>query len=243
MGMEKCFNEIKPRRYACFTSEQQALYDSLTEKERRFVDYRGLGHKKKDAFELAGYSGVNISQSCHNLEKRKPYINDLIAVLQNSKRAKDLFVEGSNTDRDLKLLAQQERTEQMMAVLTGDDGETARRIQLYRDIIAGKIKSVKVTKKYNAQGLMTEKKVEENSDIGMIINARKELDKILGLNTLIDLGSVTTGDITINIVDAGRRDELEDSRNKVFIDPDMVQEIDGEKVLVTQESNLVDKGK
>jgi hypothetical protein len=218
------------------------LYDSLNERERKYVDLRGLGHKKKDAYTVAGFGGKNVSQSCHNLELRKPFIDDLVSIIQNAKRAKDLFVEGSETNRDLAIVAQQERTENMLAVLTGDDGETARRIQFYRDIIAGKIKSVKITKKYDGLGNLKERKVEEVSDIGSIISARKELDKILGLNTLVDLGSLTTGDITINIVDAGKREELEDSRNKVFIDPNMVQEIDGEKVLVTEESNLVDRG-
>ena len=43
------------------------------------------------------------------------------------------------------------------------------------------------------------------------------------------------GDITINIVDASKKEELADERNKVYLDPENVEVIDGEKVVVEKE--------
>ena len=89
--------------------------------------------------------------------------------------------------------------------------------------------------RYNAMGALIEKKVEEVSDVDTKMKARKELDKILGLNQLIDIDKVQMGDITINIVDASKQDELEDNRNSIELNPDDVKIIDGEKVVVQEE--------
>ena len=48
------------------------------------------------------------------------------------------------------------------------------------------------------------------------------------------------GGITVNIVDASKQEELEDSRNTVKLDPEDVQVIDGEPVLVEEEKKVVD---
>ena len=104
----------------------------------------------------------------------------------------------------------------------------------------GKVKTVRKTKKYNALGALLETKVEEISDVDVKMRARKELDKILGLNQMPDLSKLQMGDITINIVDASKKEEIEDSRNTVELDPNDVQVIDGEKVIVEQEVKEVE---
>jgi hypothetical protein len=75
------------------------------------------------------------------------------------------------------------------------------------------------------------------------MRARKELDKILGLNQMPDLSKLQMGDITINIVDASKKEELADSRNTVELDPNDVQVIDGETVIVEQEIKEVESAK
>jgi site-specific recombinase XerD len=80
------------------------------------------------------------------------------------------------------------------------------------------VRTKKTTTKLNALGVVKETKIEEIEDIDAKMRARKELDKLLGLTQLPDLGSLTMGDITINIVDASKREELEDSRNVVNLD-------------------------
>ena len=69
------------------------------------------------------------------------------------------------------------------------------------------------------------------SDVETKMKARKELDRILGLNQMPDLGSLQMGDITINIVDASKREEIEDSRNTVVLEPNQYEEV------VTQEKD------
>ena len=75
------------------------------------------------------------------------------------------------------------------------------------------------------------------------MKARKELDRILGLNQLPDLDKLQVGDITINIVDASKKEELADSRNNVVLNVNDVEEIDGQKVIVEQEKVERESGK
>ena len=67
---------------------------------------------------------------------------------------------------------------------------------------------------------------------------------MLGIGSIIDLGRLETGDITINIVDASKRDALEDDRNKVIIDlGEQSTETDGEVIIVEdkKEKNVKSK--
>ena len=153
------------------------------------------------------------------------------------KQAKDIVEnnEESAINRKIDALALQDGAEKALEVVENADGETARRIQFYRDIASGKIKTVRKTVQKNAEGAVLKTTIEEISDIETRIKARKELDKILGLNSIVDLDKLRVGDITINIVDASKKEELEDSRNKVFLDPDSVEIIDGEQVVEVQD--------
>lgn len=105
--------------------------------------------------------------------------------------------------------------------------------------MSGATKSVKRTRKYNALGHLVETRIEDMNDIDMRMKARRELDNILGLGTFIDIGKVSVGNITVNIVDASKKDELEDSRNKVNLDIDMQETIDGENVIVVDDKDEV----
>ena len=55
-------------------------------------------------------------------------------------------------------------------------------------------------------------RVEELEDVKIKFEARKEIDKILGLNSLLDIGKITAGSVTINIVDASKKDLEEEER-------------------------------
>ena len=79
-------------------------------------------------------------------------------------------------------------------------------------------------KKLSPKGEIIEVTVEESCDVETKIKARKELDRILGITTLPDLGSLQMGDITINIVDASKTEEVEDERNKIELkDKDVIE--------------------
>jgi hypothetical protein len=226
---------LKPKKYACFTKEQQEAYDKLPSRHRAYIDYRGQGNSKTNSYKMAGFNGKVAGQAAYILEKRSPTIVPLVDCILAQKQVRDLTVQESQINQQIDALALQEGAEKMLEVIEGADGETAKRIKFYRDVMNGKVKTVRTTMRYNAMGALTEKKVEEVSDVDTKMKARKELDKILGLNQLIDIDKVQMGDITINIVDASKQDELEDNRNSIELNPDDVKIIDGEKVVVQEE--------
>lgn len=226
---------LKPRKYACFTKEQQEAYEKLAVRQRKYVDFRGQGYSKTQSYKMAGFDGKVAGQAAYILERRNSVLPELIDCIQGQKKVRDLSNQDSAINQQIDALALQDGAEKMMEVIEGADGETARRIQFYRDVMNGKIKTTRKTTRKNGMGDVIETKIEEVSDVETKMKARKELDRILGLNQMPDLGSLQMGDITINIVDASKKEELEDSRNAVELDPNDVQVIDGEKVLVEEE--------
>lgn len=226
---------LKSTKYECFTEEQQSYYDKLTPNKQRYVDFRGQGHTKSDAYKMAGYSGNASAQAAYVLERRDKAMTELINVMLKARRAKEVAVEKSPINQTIDALAKQQTVEKMLATVDNCDGETARRIQFYRDILTGKIKTVRKTKRFDGSGHVIDTKVEEVDDVSTRIQARKELDKILGLNEIVDLGNLQMGDITVCFVDASKKDELEDDRNKIEMDIDRTEVIDGETVLVAKE--------
>ena len=185
----------------------------------------------------AGYEGNNLGQAAHNLEKKNKGMVELIDTILKVNRAKAVVEndESNPINKQIDALALQDGAEKALEKIEGADGETARRIQFYRDVANGKIKTVRKTKKLNAEGAVIGTTIEEISDIDSRIKARKELDRILGLNSIIDIDKLKVGDITINIVDASKKEELSDERNKVYLDPENVEVIDGEKVVVEKD--------
>ena len=234
---------LKPKRYACFTNEQQEAYEKLAVRQRKYVDFRGQGYNKTLAYKMAGFDGKVAGQAAYILERRNAIIPELVDCILGQKQVRDLNDQDSKINQQIDALALQDGAEKMMEVIEGADGETARRIKFYRDVVNGKVKTVRTTLKYNAMGVLVEKKVEEISDVEAKMKARKELDRILGLNQLPDLGKVQVGDITINIVDASKKEELEDSRNSIELDPNDVQIIDGEQIIVEEDKVEKESGK
>lgn len=226
---------LKPRKYACFTKEQQEAYEKLPLRQRLYVDFRGEGNSKTNSYKMAGFKGEVAGQAAYLLEKRNEILAELINCIQGQTKVRQLSQEDSAINKQIDALALQEGAEKMLEVIEGADGETAKRIKFYRDVMNGTVKTVRKTKRYNAMGALIETKVEEIADVDVKMRARKELDKILGLNQMPDLSKLQVGDITINIVDASKKEELADSRNIVELDPNDVQVIDGEQVIVQQE--------
>ena len=227
---------LKPKKYACFTKEQQEAYDKLPKRQRLYVDYRGQGNSKTNAYKMAGFDGKVAGQAAYLLEKRNTALAELVECIQSQKKVRDLTDQDSAINQQIDALALQEGAEKMLEVIEGADGETAKRIKFYRDIINGKVKTTRKTMKYNAMGTLIETKVEEVSDVETKMKARRELDKLLGLNQMPDLDSLQVGDITINIVDASKRDEIEDSRNTIELDPKDVSIVNGEQVIVEKDN-------
>lgn len=226
---------LKPRKYACFTKEQQESYEKLPLRQRLYVDFRGEGNSKTNSYKMAGFDGKTAGQAAYLLESRNKIISELVDCIQGQAKVRQLSQEDSAINQQIDALAMQEGAEKMMEVIEGADGETAKRIKFYRDVMNGKVKTVRKTMRYNGLGALIETKVEEVSDVDVKMRARKELDKILGLQQLPDMSKFQMGDITINIVDASKKEEIEDSRNTIELDPSSVEIIDGEQVIVEKE--------
>lgn len=237
---------MRIRKYACFTPEQQEAYAKLKPSKRAYVDYRGEGHSKSDAYKMAGYSPSQAGQGSYLLERRDAVVRELIETIQGHNRGKavvkDLGEEDSRLNKQIDALATRELGDKLQEAIESGDPEMMKRIQFYRDIMNGKIKTVRKTQRLNAMGAVIETKIEETSDIETRIKARKEIDRILGITNIPDLGSLQMGDITINIVDASKKEELEDSRNNVVLDIEKEEEINGEKVVVVEEKTEQEKG-
>lgn len=226
---------LKPKKYACFTEEEQKAYERLNNSQRKYIDFRGKGYNKVQSYQMAGYTTKNPSQSAYMMEAQNKVIPELVQKLQAQKKARELTEQESALNRQIDALARQECAERTLQTIDEADGETAKRIQFYRDIINGKIKTVRKIIRKNPMGETLETKIEEVSDIETRIKARKELDKILGLNILPNVDNLQIGGITVNIVDASKREELEDSRNAVVLDVDQVEVVDGEQQIVVEE--------
>lgn len=234
MGRESV---AKPRRYACFTIEQQKAYDSLGWRARKYIDFRGQGNNKSAAYRLAGFETRFPAQASRHLEENHPEIPDLVNAITGQRKVRQLDEADSNINKQIDALAIKGSADKLQAVVDSGDSETAERIQFYRDIISGKIKTIRKTKKYNADKIFQGMTIEEVSDINVKVQARKELDKILGLNQMIVLGQITSGSFTFNFVDASNKEELADSRNKIVLDPKDVEIIDGEEVIEVKEGD------
>ena len=225
----------KPKKFACFTKEQQSAYEKLPLRQRKYVEFRGQGYSKTVSYKMAGFDGKVAAQAAYILERRNQILPELINCILGQKKVRELTEEDSSLNQQIDALALQDGAEKMLEVIEGADGETAKRIQFYRDVMNGKIKTVRKTTRYNAMGEKIETKVEEVSDVDTKMKARKELDRILGLNQLPDLDRLQVGDITINIVDATKKDELPPPENIIDLDPSKVEEIDGQEVVVEEE--------
>lgn len=229
------------RKIACLTPEQNDYYNSLNHNQRRYVEFRAQGYKKAEAYRMAGYDGRNPSQGAVNFEARNPKAAEIIRIMSAVRRTKAVL-ENTSTESlnaTIDALAIQKDAENAIAKLENMDQETARRIKFFRDIISGKIKSYRKTVTKNATGAITKIVEEEINDVDTRIKARKELDKILGLNEIIDIDKLSFGDITVNIVDASKKDAVSDSRNDIVFEGEVE-----EKTIVENESEeyIADEG-
>lgn len=189
------------------TKEQNAYYDTLNDKQKQYVKLRGEGLDKKEAYRLSGWGGRHPTQAASVLESRNPLMVELIQVFNNNRKVNGLSQEVSEINKEIDKKVKQADDANALATIATCDAETARRIQFYRDVINGKVFGKKITRRYDKDNVLIERKVEEITSVEAKMTARKELDRILGINQIIDLDQIKVKDITINIVDASRREE------------------------------------
>lgn len=208
-------NNSKIKKYSCFTDQEQKYYECLSPQKRLYVDFRAQGYDRANSYIMAGFTGNNPAQSGYNLEHRDLGLSELIGILKRENTIKTLDEQDSKLNARIDALAKQQKTENVLSIIENADGETAERIKFYRDVSNGKIKTKKTIREFDGNNKLIKVKVEEIEDVSTKLQARKELDRVLGLNQIVDLGKIDMGDITINIVDASNKDALKDSSNRV----------------------------
>lgn len=234
----------KAKKISCYTEEQQRLYEMLKPRQRAYVDYRSMGMGKADSYRKAGYiSEKNSGQNAWILENKTPGMKELIEVRLKIKKAKDVLDPNSQISKNIDAIIKQEDAQQVIETVENADVETLKEIKFFRDIAEGRIKTVKKTKYLDKDGKVTKQKIEEISDIESRIKARKHLTSLLGLNQVVDVGSINTGNITINIVDASKKDDVnKQETDKLYAEfVDKTEEIDGETVIVENQESSSDK--
>lgn len=239
MGRESV---AKPRRYACFTVEQQKAYDSLGWRARKYIDFRGQGNNKSAAYRLAGFETRFPAQASRHLEENHPEIPELVNAITGQRKLRELNETDSNVNKQIDALAIKDAADKLDTLIQSGDTNNADRVKFYLDVRNGNIKTVRKTVKKDQNGHITGTTIEYVSDISYRIQAQKELDKIFGLNQVVDMGKLQIGSITVNVVDASKQEELEDSRNTVKLDPSEVEIVDGEPVVVVEEKGAKDNG-
>ena len=234
----------KPKKFSCFTPEQQAYYERLAPRQRAYVDYRSLGYGKADSYRKAGYTtDKNAGQNAWILEHKDKQLAELIQIRQNARRAAEVLKKNSEISQRVDALAQQKAAKDLIETVEGADEEQAKQIQFFRDIANGTIKTVRKTVYTNTRGQKSTK-VEYISDVETRMKARRELDRILGVGKIVDIGKISAGgNVNIMIVDASKKDELADERNKVYMEmQEKTEEIDGEVVIVEKKGKGADAG-
>lgn len=218
------------KRYICFTIEQQEAFDRLGEKAQRFVMFvANGGFSKRAAYVAAGYKDTpNAKKGAYMLEKRIPMFQEFVAALRGQNNKMQAYDPDSAVSKQIDEIAKGGFEEPPIVpaevIGTGNglnlvemSAENARRAQFYRDIVTGKAKTRKVTKTYDKDRQLTGYKIEETTDVAAQMRARLELDKVLGVSEMLQVGQVKAGSITIKIVDCANHEALEDPRNNMIV--------------------------
>lgn len=210
-------------KYGYLEKDKLDFYNTLDIRRKKYIDFRGQGYNKTEAYKLAGYNSKNASQGSHNLEKGN--IATIIEDIINHNKLNQLVDGEGKLKQQIDALTTSKQAKKALEVIDKATGEEARRIQFYNDISTGKSKTIEKTTIKDRDGNVKEERiVEKEPTITERMNARKQLDILLGLSNMpSEVGHLQAGQITITIVDASNKEELADSRNKVSIDADYVE--------------------
>lgn len=246
----------KKLRYACFTPEQQATFDSWNIKQQNYAIYRGQGVDKANAYRMAGYrNGKTVRQNAYKLEHNTPKMAEIIEAMAGRRYKFDALMEDTEVSKKIDEKAKAEIDTEMKAIMTKIPSnsqyvdnkqfdvdkvslEQAKDIQFYRKIANGTIKSVTITKKYDKDNKLISTTVVEDSSIETRIKAQKEVMRKVGIADALESGCVEANNINIMIVDVSKKEELDDKRNDLTGE---IKEIDGEIALVN-EKEIKDNG-
>lgn len=207
-------------KYGYLEPEKLDFYNSLDIRRKKYIDFRGQGYNKSESYKLAGYNAKNYAQASSNLEKGNIAI--IIQDIITHNQLNDYVKGEGKLKKQIDALTTSKASKKALEVIENATGEEARRIQFYNDISTGKTKTIEKTIIKDREGNIKEERiVEKEPTIQDRMSARKQLDILMGLNNMpSEVGQLQAGQITITIVDASNKQQLQDNRNNVSIDAD-----------------------
>ena len=194
-------------------NELLVRFNKMNNTARQYTLNRILGFSKVDSIKNAGSmatSGSSLSSTAQSLEERNPAINDIIEYANAHNIDKQLLSDENKFAKEVQ--AKEDQLAHAVSVMSPTMAES---VNFYRRIANGSIKTYKTTETYGADGKLISRKRETIDDVDAKMRAREKLDRLLGINAIQNLGQVQVGSISINIVDASKKED-DDERQVDF---------------------------
>lgn len=213
------------KRYACFTVEQQKLFDGLSDKHKKYVLLRGQGNSKTDSYRICGYKGASVRQNSYDLENNRfPFMKELIEALSCQRKNYEVLMENTKIAKKIEEKAKDKKDVEKLASVVPQVPENApvvevkdldaivdnmsidqaQNLQFWKQIANGTIKSEKEIRVYDAEGRLKEKKIEKTSTIETRMKAQEKVMRMLNLEEMMTLGQVQANNVNIMIVNASK---------------------------------------
>ena len=158
-----------------------AFYNSLNRMQQAYIYLRANGLDKGLAYKRAGFKTSTPVQAACVLEKRNPSIKTIVQAIKDHKELYEKL-SGKKNEEWLKEILEKTGESKELEILRQATADEATRIMFYTDIVQGKTTVKVTTKTKDENGELKVSKIEiKEPTIQDRINARKELDKILGL--------------------------------------------------------------
>lgn len=211
-------------------------FNKMNETARQYTLSRILGFSKVDSIKNAGSQAKPemLSSTAKSLEERNPAIEDIVKWGVERTLEGQLFNDGSDFNKSLEEKKKELQMQQLNHATSVMSPTMAESIDFYKRVANGSIKTYRTTERYAADGkTLIEKKVEKIDDVDARMRAREKLDRLLGINAIQNLGQVQVGSISINIVDASKKED-EDERKVDFQDDAIITD----ETIIEQEPNV-----
>lgn len=185
-------------------------FNKMNGTAKQYTANRILGFSVIDSIKGAGSmakDNESLKSTAKSLEKRNPQIREIIEYAQQHNLSSQMLSEKSELSQSLEAKAQEAQIQALKQATSVMNPQMADSVNFYRRVANGSVKTYKTTEKYDASGKLIERKKEIIDDAETRMRAREKLDRLLGINAIQNLGQVQVGSISINIVDASKKEE------------------------------------
>lgn len=189
-----------------------AKFNRMNQTAKQYTVNRIFGYSKNDSVRNTGSTAKDsssLSSIAQNIESRNPQIEEIVqwglehsleSQINNDNSAFAKTLEGKKAELEMQQL------NHAASVMSPNMAES---IDFYKKVANGFYKTRKTVERYDAEGKLIERKKEIIEDVESKMRAREKLDRLLGINAIQNLGQVQVGSISINIVDASKKEDEE----------------------------------